>query len=304
MADENKQNSNQEQVHTEAPTENLKTKGTELEEERGWLHNLYLHLPQESSGWTRYIRDFFTCLEFLTRLRITKRDAWFPDEFARSVKFFPVVGFIIGLFMALVFYFEQRLHLPQFLSAVVLLVAELLLIGTLMYDGFMDTCDGVFSGRTRSRILEIMQDSHAGTNAVVGLVFIVLLKLALLLALPRILMTGILITMYIATRTFMVIYIIHFPNARPGGLGAMFKNGASSKSTIVALIVAIVLIFLVGPMYLLPAGIALILGLGVACYLTSVLGGLTGDTFGALTECGDVFFLFSAFLLYSWNILR
>ncbi len=284
--------------------QDLKTKGTELEPESAWCRHFYLQLPEQSRGWTRYIRDFFTCLEFLTRIRITKRQGWFPDEFARSVKFFSIIGLIYGLWMMAAVYLERWLHLPLILSSVLLLAAELLLGGSLMYDGFMDTCDGIFSGRTRARRLEIMQDSHVGANAVLGIILLLLLKVSFYAALPPVLLPEILLTLYITTRTLMVIYIVFFPNARPGGLGAMFKQGAAKKSAAAALLIGAALIYGAGPLYLLPAGITLLLGIMTAFYLSSNLGGLTGDTFGALTECGGLFFLFSAWILNYHNILR
>ena len=51
--------------------ENLKTKGTEVEEETGFWNRLNIPLPERSTGPFRYLRDFFTCLEFLTRIRMT-----------------------------------------------------------------------------------------------------------------------------------------------------------------------------------------------------------------------------------------
>ena len=185
-----------------------------------------------------------------------------------------------------------------------LLAAELFFIGTLMYDGFMDTCDGLFSGRNRARKLEIMQDSHVGANAVIGVSVLLLTKAALFMSMPAVLLPDLMVVMYVATRTFMVLYIIHFPNARPGGLGAMFKQGATTASTVLAFALAALFIYLTGPLYFLPAAVTLLLGLLLAWYIKVLLGGLTGDTLGFLTECGDVFFLFSALVLYNHNILR
>ena len=77
--------------------------------------------------------------------------------------------------------------------------------------------------------------------------------------------------------------------------------------TIVALLafaLAALFIYLTGPLYFLPAAVTLLLGLLLAWYIKVLLGGLTGDTLGFLTECGDVFFLFSALVLYNHNILR
>ncbi len=111
------------------------------------------------------MRDFVTCLEFLTRLRFSRRTDWRDDDFSRSVPYFPLVGLVMGLFMGAVNYGLYYLHTPDLMRAVMLVLAELLIIGALMYDGFMDTSDGVFSARDRERMLEIMKDSHVGSNA-------------------------------------------------------------------------------------------------------------------------------------------
>ena len=124
------------------------------------------------------MRDFITCLEFLTRLRFTNRTEWHDDDFSRSVPYFPLVGLVMGLFMGGVNYALCYLHTPDLMRAVMLVLAELIIIGALMYDGFMDTSDGVFSARNRERMLEIMKDSHVGSNAVIALVCLVLLKVA------------------------------------------------------------------------------------------------------------------------------
>ena len=160
--------------------ENLKTKGTELEEETGFWNRLNIPLPERSAGPFRYLRDFFTCLEFLTRIRMTKREMWFPDDFARSVPYFPLVGAIIGVLMWGAAHVGTLAGFSGNVLGVFLVLAELFFIGTLMYDGFMDTSDGVFSGRTRERKLEIMQDSHVGANAVIGAIILILAKVVLL----------------------------------------------------------------------------------------------------------------------------
>ena len=35
------------------------------------------------------MRDFITCLEFLTRIRFSNRTDWRDDDFAKSVPYFP-----------------------------------------------------------------------------------------------------------------------------------------------------------------------------------------------------------------------
>lgn len=279
--------------------EDLKKKGTEVEPEEGFWNKLNIKLPPRSTGPFRYLRDFFTCLEFLTRIRLTKREDWHPDDFARSVPYFPLAGGIMGLLMWGAVKAGLLAGFKGDLLGVFLLLAELVFIGTLMYDGFMDTADGVFSGRTRERKLEIMQDSHAGANAVIGTCLLILAKVFLLGALPEGRLGPVLTAMYITTRTLLAVYIAGFPNARPGGLGEMFKAGGSPFSPVLAAGLGIILLGALGPDYVKTALLSCLPGLATAWYLKGVLGGLTGDTFGFLTECGNIFFLMLAcFLLH------
>lgn len=44
------------------------------------------------------MRDFVTCLEFLTRIRFSNRTDWHDDDFSRSVPYFPLVGLVMGVF--------------------------------------------------------------------------------------------------------------------------------------------------------------------------------------------------------------
>ena len=84
------------------------------------------------------MRDFVTCLEFLTRIRFSNRTDWHDDDFSRSVPYFPLVGLVMGVFMGAVNYGLYYLHTPDLMRAVMLVLAELIIIGALMYDGFMD----------------------------------------------------------------------------------------------------------------------------------------------------------------------
>ena len=155
------------------------------------------------------MRDFVTCLEFLTRIRFSNRTDWHDDDFSRSVPYFPLVGLVMGVF-----------------------------IGALMYDGFMDTSDGVFSARDRERMLEIMKDSHVGSNAVIALVCLVLLKVAAYTTLPPVKLSFALVAVFVATRTFMVTYIVNYKYARKTGIGHMFKAYAKPMYTYIPLLFA------------------------------------------------------------------
>lgn len=240
------------------------------------------------------MRDFITCLEFLTRLRFTSRTEWHDDDFSRSVPYFPLVGLVMGLFMGAVNYGLLYLHTPNLMRAVLLVLAELLIIGALMYDGFMDTSDGVFSARDRERMLEIMKDSHVGSNAVIALVCLVLLKVAAYTTLEPLKLTYAFVAMFVCTRTFMVNYIVNYKYARKTGIGHMFKAYAKPLYTYIAFGLSLALVSACGLPYLYTAVGTFVLCQGIARFLSGQLGGLTGDTYGFLTECGMVIYLMLA----------
>ena len=243
------------------------------------------------------MRDFITCLEFLTRVRFSKRTDWRDEDFSRSVPYFPLVGLVIGSLLAAVNYGLFYIETPLFLRVTLLLLAEIIITGGLMYDGFMDTADGVFSARSRERMLEIMKDSHVGSNAVLAIIILLLLKIAAYLELSGETLTWVLLTMSVATRTFMVVFIVNFPYARKEGIGHMFTKYAKPFYTYIAFAVCAGIIAACGLQYLAVAGICFTVPLIIAQYLKTQLGGLTGDTYGALTECGNVIYLLTAVFL-------
>lgn len=240
------------------------------------------------------MRDFITCLEFLTRLRFSQRTEWHDDDFSRSVPYFPLVGLVMGIFMGAVNYGLCYLHTPALMRAVMLVLAELIIIGALMYDGFMDTSDGVFSARDKERMLEIMKDSHVGSNAVIALVCLVLLKTAAYTTLEPQKLTYALVAMYVCTRTFMVSYIVNYKYARKTGIGHMFTAYAKPAYTHIAFALCVALVYLCGLPCLYTAVGTFLICQGIAQFLCGQLGGLTGDTYGFLTECGVVVYLMLA----------
>jgi adenosylcobinamide-GDP ribazoletransferase len=233
------------------------------------------------------LKDFFTGLQFLTRIRIVEQTDWSPDSFGRSVKYFTLIGVVIGLLLAgLAYVFAQ--FLPSHVLAAVIIIAEIILTGGLHCDGFMDTADGVFSGRSRERMLEIMKDSRVGANGVVAFGLLLLLKYSLIADMaPATLITA-LFLMPVAGRMAMVISITSFPYARPDGMGKAFAQYAGRTTLVIAGIIALITIIPFGMQAAISAGSAVLAGVLSARYFAKVLGGLTGDTYGAITEITEL----------------
>ena len=194
------------------------------------------------------MNNFFVGLQFLTSLKIVKQTEWSLESFGKSVKYFPLIGAVLGIIMAS-FYFIAIKYLPLahiYLShnflAILLFALSIILTGALHCDGFMDTADGVFSGRSKDRMLEIMKDSCVGSNAVVAFFILSILKIALFMEIPSDKLLLALFAAPILSRFNMVIAITKFPYARPDGMGKAFAEYSGATTFYIALLFTMLLI--------------------------------------------------------------
>ena len=245
------------------------------------------------------MRAFFIGLQFLTRISIVRQDNWTAEDFGRSVKFFPLIGAVLGAIYATfayafyIFLPTRGIVLPIHLTAAILLILPPLMTGGLHCDGFMDTMDGVFSGRSRERMLEIMKDSCTGSNAVFCFVVLMFLEFAVLLDMPKNVMVPALFVMPVLARMMMVVGITLFPYARPDGLGKAFAQYAGGGSLRFAALCTLALVFPMGELAWISLAICAAFTFFFANYVQKRLGGLTGDVYGAITTLIEGFVLLS-----------
>ena len=229
------------------------------------------------------MNSFLVGLQFLTRIRIVRQTVWTAEDFGRSTRFFPLVGLVLGICYALAAWTLISVLGMRALTAALLLILPLLLTGGLHADGFMDTADGVFSGRERERKLEIMKDSRVGSFGVVAFVLLMFLQFALLLDMSPPLLVSVFFVMPIIGRMAMVLAVSCFPYARKDGVGKTFADMADRGTVVIAAVTTAVLVVPIGFL----ATVALILGTIFALLfcraMTKSLGGVTGDVYGAAT---------------------
>ena len=126
---------------------------------------------------------FLAAVQFLTRVPVPALKDFQPDWTARSARWFPLVGALVGLACAGVFVAASPVW--SGLTLALLAVATgVLITGAFHEDGLADSCDGLGGGQTRERRLEIMKDSRIGTFGALGLGLVIALKVAALAALP------------------------------------------------------------------------------------------------------------------------
>jgi adenosylcobinamide-GDP ribazoletransferase len=174
------------------------------------------------------------------------------------------------------------------LSALVV-VALVALTGGLHLDGLMDTFDGVFGRADPDRKLEIMRDSRVGSFGVLGALCVLLLKFALFASLGVPLMIPALLIVPAVARWAMVLAARLFPSARITGLGAAFRQTITIPSLVLAALISLLAALVFGHLVGLIVWIgASVVAVAIAAWISRLLGGLTGDVYGAIIEITEV----------------
>ena len=124
------------------------------------------------------MNKFLNLLQFLTRITVSK-NLKYNEEMGSSMMYFPMVGMVIGLIITITAFILkmivgfEKIHL---LIAGLIVMEEVVITGGLHIDGFGDTFDGLFSYRSKERVLEIMKDPTMGTNGILAIVFLIVFK--------------------------------------------------------------------------------------------------------------------------------
>ncbi len=231
------------------------------------------------------MKDFLQALSFLTILPFGQISPSEDKELARSMAFFPLVGLVIGLLLAIGYYLFSFI-LPKSLTLWLTLGLLALLTRGLHLDGFADTMDGLASGGPREKILEVMRDSRIGAFGVISLILLIGAKY---FALDQISTKSIpysLMLMAVMGRNSMVLVCYRSPYARSGeGLGKPFTENLGTREIALSFVstfgIALLLMGVKGVSVFLGIGI---FSLGYRALFIKKLGGVTGDILGAANE--------------------
>ncbi len=236
-----------------------------------------------------------TAISFLTIFPVPWGDR---ASLGHAPAWFPLVGLGLGGILAGLDY-AAGLALPSLVVGTVLLAALLVMTRALHTEGFLDSCDGLLGGFTPERRLEIMRDPHVGAFAVIGCVTLLLLKWVLLVSIPGGARIGLLAVFPCLSRLGILFNITVFRYAREEGMGAAFQAGGGwwrvAFGVATALAGGILLLGAAGPVLL---AVAVLASLGIGWWSSRLLGGMTGDTYGAANETGEVIVLLTGILLY------
>lgn len=225
------------------------------------------------------MRALLAALGFLTRVPVPSSVF---DGTTRSAQlaWYPAVGALIGAALWGLGWLLSPT--PPLLGAALLLAAWVALTGGLHLDGLADSADAWIGGLgDRERTLAIMKDPRSGPMGVTAVVLVLLLKFASLASMP--LPSAALWLAPLAGRTVLTAAFLGTPYVRSGGMGSALvqaPRGACAAALVLAALWALLAGW--GGVRTLVVATVVFLGWRIACVRR--LGGITGDTCGALAE--------------------
>lgn len=232
------------------------------------------------------LRSLACAVLFLTRIPLPRLTLEQRD-FARSSGFFAWVGALIALLLWL----SAKLLVPALgarLAALMVVALWVLITGGLHLDGLADTVDGLSGGRgERARTLEIMRDSRIGSHGALALVLLLALKWA---ALERVFELGRATWLLapLVARLLCTLLVTRFPYVRERGLGSPFVGAEARPALLLGVAPLLLALALLGLSGVLPTLIGALAGLAFALRMHALLGGLTGDVYGAAVELSEL----------------
>jgi adenosylcobinamide-GDP ribazoletransferase len=227
--------------------------------------------------------------QFLTIFPIRISRVVRDEDLVKSMRYYPVVGAVLGILGASVYWLMTRCFSPNvaIVSAVLILI---LFSGALHLDGFADMCDGFYGQRDRDRILAVMKDSHSGAMAIVGIVCLLAMKIALLSSLDPDNTIRALVIMPTLGRWTMVWLSATSTYARAeGGTGSAYIGHVDRLTLWIATLLSVLIAFL----FLQVQGLLMMITAFCGAwlfrrYVQRRIGGMTGDTLGACGEWVEV----------------
>lgn len=237
---------------------------------------------------SREIGNFFVGIMFLTRLPVPSDLRHVEGRLARSARFFPLVGVLVGILSGLVYYLGMMV-LPATLAAGLAILVSIIVTGALHEDGLADCADGLGGGMTRERRLEIMRDSRIGTYGSAALIISILLRWVALSSLDASQGLIALVVAHAISRAMIPPVLVSASYARTRGLASSVAGGVSYAEAAVSTILAVGVAMIAGPVAGLAAFAAAIFAGGVMLFvLIKKLGGYTGDGLGAIQQSAEI----------------
>jgi len=256
---------------------------------------------------SRELGAFALAVQFLTRLPVAAIQSADATELAASVRYYPLVGSLIGGFGAATFWFAN-LALPGTLAVLLAVAACLLLTGALHEDGLADTFDGlgtqlIKTGQLadrdgaenahRAASLAVMRDSRLGTFGAAALILMLAMRVAALASLEPLPLCVALIAGGGLSRLSCIVTMQTSAYVRERGIATPLAQRLTPAGWLVTVVTGLALLAMLfwplTTMTVLCAVFGAVLGHALMrLAYERRLRGYTGDTLGAVQQTSEI----------------
>lgn len=238
-------------------------------------------------------------LQFLTRLPVNINVDYDRKNLTKATFYFPFIGMLIGAIAAIIYYVFSFIN--NDMAALCTVLSLVVTTGGLHMDGLSDTADGFFSSRPKEKILDIMKDSRVGAFGVIAIVMDLLFKYVVIKSMDKNMAMVYIILSSGISRSMVAMFFSFGKSPRKGGMGDMLINKDSKKYFIVSAIIFILIgAFIAKYNFLVVILTVIIFSLLFMRYSYKIIGGVTGDVFGANAELCEILALIGFVVAQKW----
>ena len=242
----------------------------------------------------KYFKGFLMAISMFTVIPLPRYE-WDDEGGKNIMKFYPVIGLIVGLIWYGVFRLLNLLGASIMVTTAITLITPFILTGMLHLDGYMDVCDALLSRRDKEEKLRILKDPHTGAFAVISVVMLFVVNFSGLYtvisnsiqdnSINNINTSAIgLILIPIISRSLMGYLLLSKESMKGSSLGAFFKQGTGKVDKLIlltCLIISSIIAIVILGIYGLIMSLAMIL---ISTFLvnnaTKEFDGMSGDSAG------------------------
>ena len=252
------------------------------------------------------MKRFISILQFMTRIPINI-DTGFDEEFHKTITYFPLVGLVLGVLIYIIG-LVSGIFFDSFITSIIVTLALVILTGGLHIDGLGDTFDAIYSYRDKERMLEIMKDSRLGTNSLLAIMFLILLKIGFIYSIINNNLLWTVIFMPVVARLGVIVMMYKTVTPRENGMGNLFIGKVSTSMFTIAILYTIILIIGISKLIFLASTFEAMMLISTIIILFIFnnlfkkhiyikIDGVTGDILGCTIELGELIYLFCIYLL-------
>lgn len=252
------------------------------------------------------MKRFISILQFMTRIPINI-DTGFDEEFHKTITYFPLVGLVLGVLIYIIG-LVSGIFFDSFITSIIVTLALVILTGGLHIDGLGDTFDAIYSYRDKERMLEIMKDSRLGTNSLLAIMFLILLKIGFIYSIINNSLLWTVIFMPVVARLGVIVMMYKTVTPRENGMGNLFIGKASTSMFTIAILYTIILMIGISKLIFLASTFEAMMLISTIIILFIFnnlfkkhiyikIDGVTGDILGCTIELGELIYLFCIYLL-------